>query len=69
MKTYCLLALFKIYPQKLFEKTNGDGVMTTTITLEILEKRGYESMLDYCEKVAPQLNEPLYARLRYLASR
>ena len=37
-------------------------VMTTTITLERLAKRGYESMLDYYEKVAPQLNEPLYTR-------
>ena len=37
-------------------------VLTTTITLERLRKRGYESMLDYYEKVSPQLNEPLYAR-------
>ncbi|TPE43438.1 hypothetical protein FJM51_23310, partial [Amaricoccus solimangrovi] len=25
-------------------------------------RRGYETMLDYYKKVAPQLNEPLYAR-------
>lgn len=37
-------------------------MMTTTITLERLIKRGYESLLFYYEKVAPQLNEPLYTR-------
>ena len=37
-------------------------ILNTTITLKRLEKRGYESMLDYYFKVAPQLNEPLYAR-------
>ena len=37
-------------------------ILVTTITLERLAKRGYESMLDYYTKVAPQLNEPLYAR-------
>ena len=35
-------------------------IMTTTVTLERLRKRGYESLLDYYEKVASQLNEPLY---------
>ena len=35
-------------------------ILITTITLERLNKRGYESMLDYYLKVAPQLNEPLY---------
>lgn len=37
-------------------------VLITTITLKRLQKRGYESMLDYYFKVAPQFNEPLYAR-------
>jgi len=37
-------------------------IMVTTITLERLRKRGYESMLDYYFKVSPQLNEPLYTR-------
>ena len=37
-------------------------IMVTTITLERLMKRGYESMLTYYEKVSPQLNEPLYTR-------
>src|SRR3954471_22761298 len=37
-------------------------IMVTTITLERLHKRGYESLLDYYLKVSPQLNEPLYTR-------
>ena len=37
-------------------------ILGTTITLERLRKRGYESMLDYYPKVSPQLNEPLYTR-------
>jgi hypothetical protein len=37
-------------------------ILVTTITLERLRKRGYESMLDYYLKVSPQLNEPLYSR-------
>ncbi|MEK7841757.1 MAG: group II intron reverse transcriptase/maturase [Deltaproteobacteria bacterium] len=37
-------------------------ILITTITLKRLIKRGYESMLDYYEQVAPQLNEPLYTR-------
>ena len=37
-------------------------IMTTTITLERLTKRGYESLLYYYQKVSPQLNEPLYTR-------
>ena len=37
-------------------------IMVTTITLERLMKRGYESMLSYYEKVSPQLNEPLNTR-------
>ena len=35
-------------------------ILVTTITLGRLRKRGYESLLDYYLKVAPQLNEPLY---------
>ena len=37
-------------------------ILITTITLERLHKRGYESLLGYYEKVAPHLNEPLYTR-------
>ncbi len=37
-------------------------ILVTTITLERLRKRGYESMLDYYFKVSPGLNEPLYTR-------
>ena len=37
-------------------------ILSTTITLKRLAKRGYEAMLDYYLKVAPQLNEPLYTR-------
>ena len=37
-------------------------IMVTTITLERLAKRGYESMLEHYLKVSPQFNEPLYAR-------
>ena len=35
-------------------------ILTTTITLIRLCKRGYESMLKYYIKVAPHYNEPLY---------
>ncbi len=37
-------------------------ILTTTITLERLRKRGYEPMLEHYLKVSPQLNEPLYTR-------
>jgi len=37
-------------------------ILGTTITLERLRKRGYESLLSYYENVAPHLNEPLYTR-------
>ena len=37
-------------------------ILGTTITLERLRKRGYESLLTYYEKIAPHLNEPLYTR-------
>ena len=37
-------------------------ILTTTITLKRLEKKGYESLLDYYLKVSPQFNEPLYTR-------
>ena len=37
-------------------------ILVTTITMERLIKRGYESMSLYYEKVSPQLNEPLYTR-------
>ncbi len=37
-------------------------VLSTTITLDRLAKRGYEALLDHYRKVAPHLNEPLYTR-------
>jgi group II intron reverse transcriptase/maturase len=37
-------------------------ILGTTITLDKLCKRGYESLFTYYEKVAPHLNEPLYTR-------
>jgi group II intron reverse transcriptase/maturase len=37
-------------------------ILGTTITLERLRKKGYESLLTYYQKVAPHLNEPLYTR-------
>lgn len=37
-------------------------ILATTITLERLGKRGYESMLEIYRKIAPHLNEPLYTR-------
>jgi len=37
-------------------------ILGTTITLERLARKGYESMLTWYEKVSPQLNEPLYTR-------
>ncbi|MBK8487725.1 MAG: hypothetical protein IPL48_08055 [Bacteroidetes bacterium] len=37
-------------------------ILTTTITLERLRKKGYQSMLQYYTCVSPQLNEPLITR-------
>lgn len=37
-------------------------MLLTTITLKRLAARGYESMLEHYNKVAPHLNEPLYTR-------
>jgi group II intron reverse transcriptase/maturase len=37
-------------------------ILVTTITLERLHQRGYQSMLDYYLKVAPHYHEPLYTR-------
>ncbi|MBX2983349.1 MAG: hypothetical protein KF843_11800 [Flavobacteriales bacterium] len=37
-------------------------ILSTTITLSRLAKRGYEALLDHYRKVAPHLNEPLYTR-------
>ncbi len=37
-------------------------ILSTTITLARLGKRGYESMHDYYERVSPMFNEPLYTR-------
>jgi len=35
-------------------------ILGTTITLKRLAKKGYESLLEHYQKVAPHLNEPLY---------
>ena len=37
-------------------------ILVTTITLERLVKRGYESLQSHYEKVSPQFHEPLYTR-------
>jgi len=37
-------------------------ILGTTITVKRLSKRGYESLLQFYENVAPLLNEPLYTR-------
>lgn len=37
-------------------------ILNTTITLERLRKRGYESLVEHYIKIAPHLNEPLYTR-------
>jgi len=37
-------------------------MLVTTITLERLKLRGYESMLFYYQNIAPHLDEPLYTR-------
>jgi len=37
-------------------------ILVTTITIERLVRRGYESMVSYYEKVSPQFHEPLYTR-------
>jgi group II intron reverse transcriptase/maturase len=37
-------------------------ILGTTITCDRLVKRGYEPMLSIYQKIAPHLNEPLYAR-------
>jgi len=37
-------------------------ILLTTITLDRLCKRGYVSMLSVYERIAPHLNEPLFAR-------
>jgi RNA-directed DNA polymerase len=37
-------------------------ILGTTITVERLAKRGYESLFSYYEKVSPKFNEPLYTR-------
>jgi hypothetical protein len=37
-------------------------ILVTSVTLERLKKRGYETMLEHYFEVFPQLNEPLYTR-------
>ena len=45
----CKLPLFVTFP-----------ILKTTITVERLQQRGYESMFVYYQKIAPFLNDPLY---------
>lgn len=40
--------------------TSQSPILRTTITLDRLKQRGYESMSDIYERISPQLNEPLY---------
>jgi len=42
--------------------TAQSPILKTTITIDRLNKRGYEAMLTYYTKIAPHLNEPLYTR-------
>ena len=35
-------------------------ILKTTITVERLQKRGYEAIITHYQKIAPFLNEPLY---------
>jgi hypothetical protein len=35
-------------------------ILTTTITLDRLQKRGYEDMFTYYQHFTPYLGEPLY---------
>ena len=35
-------------------------ILVTTITLDRLQKRGYESLLTYYQHFTPYLSEPLY---------
>jgi group II intron reverse transcriptase/maturase len=56
------------YHARVWSRTRKGGwavaqspILGTTITLERLRKRGYESMLDHYFKVSPQFNEPLYS--------
>ena len=37
-------------------------ILVTTITLDRMRKRGYESMLTYYQNLTPYLSEPLYTR-------
>ncbi|MDD4427652.1 MAG: hypothetical protein PHG64_04590 [Paludibacter sp.] len=37
-------------------------ILRTTITVERLQKWGYESLFSYYIKIVPFLNEPLYTR-------
>ncbi|WP_407944252.1 group II intron maturase-specific domain-containing protein [Marinifilum fragile] len=42
--------------------TSQSPILRTTITIDRLNRRGYESMSDIYERISPQLNEPLYTR-------
>ncbi|WP_282016684.1 group II intron maturase-specific domain-containing protein [Marinifilum flexuosum] len=42
--------------------TSQSPILRTTITLDRLKRRGYESMSEIYERISPQLNEPLYTR-------
>jgi RNA-directed DNA polymerase len=57
------------YHARVWSRTRKGGwsiaqspILGTTITLERLRKRGYQSLLDYYFQVSPGLNEPLYTR-------
>jgi retron-type reverse transcriptase len=49
--------------------TARSPILTTTITMSRLRRRGYESMTTVYESIAPHLNEPLYVRVAYTAVR
>jgi hypothetical protein len=42
--------------------TSQSPILRTTITIDRLKQRGYESMSEIYERISPQLNEPLYTR-------
>jgi len=39
-------------------------ILGTTITIDRLKRRGYESSPELYKRISPQLNEPLYTLLR-----
>ncbi len=59
---HCHAAAFRIRTSMGAWAVAQSPILVTTITLERLRQRGYESMLSLYEKIAPHLNEPLYTR-------